>query len=87
MQPYIILLDENKLSGVGSDMAQSCNYKRSFYIQQQSERMLQASRRGVYAYYISDYTQNMCEMSKAEFSAHIQKVGRLVNIMPLTNRF
>lgn len=71
MKRYIILLDKDFKSGCGSDMNKACNYKRHSDIIKDAKTFLNASRFGVHAYLLNDYSQKLCELSPSDFSKHI----------------
>ena len=72
---YIILLDENNCSGCGNDWTATTEYKQHAKMMEVAQNLLKQNKRAKSAYLLSNYTQQMCEMSTSEFGKYVKDHG------------
>ena len=72
---YIILLDENNCSGCGNDWSATTEYKQHAKMMEVAQNLLKQNKRAKSAYLLSNYTQQMCEMSTSDFGRYVKNNG------------
>ena len=75
MRQYIVLLNEKGASGCGMSWNLSTEYKQHAKIMEVVNNMMRWNKDAKSAYLLSNYTQQMCEMSTSDFGRYVKNNG------------
>ena len=80
MRQYIVLLNEEGVSGCGMDWKISTEYKQHAKIMEVVNNMMRWNKDAKSAYIITEcqYTQKACEMDIDKFGAYVKMVGKIM---------